>query len=407
MRIDRVVAERPEEAGDVQRERRRRQVAGDRGPADQRAPVEGQAQERLGPPGDPLHERVHDHQRQRCQAEQDGEAVEAEQDEQPDQKLQGEECQRLAGGQLAARQRPVARALDPGVEVAIGEVVDHAPGAAHRHRPDREQREQLEIRPSGRQRDRPPARPQQQPGADRPIPAGEDGKRPQPVRDAIDPGELAIGDARRAVQPLPHHADTSSLRAEPRQASRSMIRDDDPPAKIRLYVDLPLGSGGVLEPSPAQCHYLLTVMRRRAGETIALFNGRDGEWLARDRGLRASPLSVACRTPVAAAATGARPGVAVCAAEAVPAGTQASSRWRTGSEHLLELREAARRWVAGEVLDRGCRHVHDRDVADRGQRCAARPGARTGDPEPSPRPAPLPPGATATTTPTRPCRCRG
>jgi 16S rRNA (uracil1498-N3)-methyltransferase len=60
-----------------------------------------------------------------------------------------------------------------------------------------------------------------------------------------------------------------------------MIRDDDPPAKIRLYVDLPLGSGGVLEPSPAQCHYLLTVMRRRAGDTMALFNGRDGEWLAR------------------------------------------------------------------------------------------------------------------------------
>ena len=60
-----------------------------------------------------------------------------------------------------------------------------------------------------------------------------------------------------------------------------MIRDDDAPAKIRLYVDLPLSAGGVLEPSPAQCHYLLTVMRRRDGETIALFNGRDGEWLAR------------------------------------------------------------------------------------------------------------------------------
>ena len=60
-----------------------------------------------------------------------------------------------------------------------------------------------------------------------------------------------------------------------------MIRDDDAPAKIRLYVDLPLGAGAVLEPSPAQCHYLLTVMRRRHGDAIALFNGRDGEWLAR------------------------------------------------------------------------------------------------------------------------------
>jgi 16S rRNA (uracil1498-N3)-methyltransferase len=60
-----------------------------------------------------------------------------------------------------------------------------------------------------------------------------------------------------------------------------MIRDDDAPAKIRLYVDLPLGAGTVLEPSPAQCHYLLTVMRRRDGDAVALFNGRDGEWLAR------------------------------------------------------------------------------------------------------------------------------
>jgi 16S rRNA (uracil1498-N3)-methyltransferase len=60
-----------------------------------------------------------------------------------------------------------------------------------------------------------------------------------------------------------------------------MIRDDDPPAKIRLFVDLPLGTGAVLEPSPAQCHYLLTVMRRRDGDEIALFNGRDGEWMAR------------------------------------------------------------------------------------------------------------------------------
>jgi 16S rRNA (uracil1498-N3)-methyltransferase len=59
-----------------------------------------------------------------------------------------------------------------------------------------------------------------------------------------------------------------------------MIRDDDPPAKIRLYVDLPLETGGVLEPSPAQCHYLLTVMRRRDGDVVLLFNGRDGEWRA-------------------------------------------------------------------------------------------------------------------------------
>ncbi|HEX5079709.1 MAG TPA: 16S rRNA (uracil(1498)-N(3))-methyltransferase [Geminicoccaceae bacterium] len=50
--------------------------------------------------------------------------------------------------------------------------------------------------------------------------------------------------------------------------------------RIRLYVDLSLGPEVVLEPSSAQCHHLLIVMRQRAGDPIALFNGRDGEWLA-------------------------------------------------------------------------------------------------------------------------------
>ncbi len=49
---------------------------------------------------------------------------------------------------------------------------------------------------------------------------------------------------------------------------------------LRLFVDVPLGEGGLLEPSPAQCHYLLTVMRRQAGDNVVLFNGQDGEWLA-------------------------------------------------------------------------------------------------------------------------------
>jgi 16S rRNA (uracil1498-N3)-methyltransferase len=49
---------------------------------------------------------------------------------------------------------------------------------------------------------------------------------------------------------------------------------------LRLFVDLPLGAGAMLEPSGAQSHYLLTVMRRRAGDEAVLFNGQDGEWLA-------------------------------------------------------------------------------------------------------------------------------
>jgi 16S rRNA (uracil1498-N3)-methyltransferase len=50
------------------------------------------------------------------------------------------------------------------------------------------------------------------------------------------------------------------------------------PPRIRLYVDLPLAAGMVLEPDPAPCHYLLNVLRQRQGDRLALFNGRDGEW---------------------------------------------------------------------------------------------------------------------------------
>ena len=57
------------------------------------------------------------------------------------------------------------------------------------------------------------------------------------------------------------------------------MRYDQP--HIRLYVDLPLGADVALEPSAAQSHYLLIVMRQRAGDEVALFNGRDGEWAAR------------------------------------------------------------------------------------------------------------------------------
>jgi 16S rRNA (uracil1498-N3)-methyltransferase len=54
-----------------------------------------------------------------------------------------------------------------------------------------------------------------------------------------------------------------------------------PGGKLRLYVEAALSAGARLAPSEAQAHYLLHVMRARAGDRLALFNGRDGEWLAR------------------------------------------------------------------------------------------------------------------------------
>jgi len=46
----------------------------------------------------------------------------------------------------------------------------------------------------------------------------------------------------------------------------------------RLFVDVPLAPGGVIELNRDQANYLGNVLRLSAGETILVFNGRDGEW---------------------------------------------------------------------------------------------------------------------------------
>ena len=53
------------------------------------------------------------------------------------------------------------------------------------------------------------------------------------------------------------------------------------PNNARLFVDADLAPGTRLELAPGQAHYLDHVLRLRAGAAVALFNGRDGEWLGR------------------------------------------------------------------------------------------------------------------------------
>jgi 16S rRNA (uracil1498-N3)-methyltransferase len=58
------------------------------------------------------------------------------------------------------------------------------------------------------------------------------------------------------------------------------------PGSIRLYVATSLATGDTIAASPQQAHYLGTVMRRGPGDTLTLFNGRDGEFSARIEALR-------------------------------------------------------------------------------------------------------------------------
>lgn len=52
----------------------------------------------------------------------------------------------------------------------------------------------------------------------------------------------------------------------------------NPTPKARLFVEAPL-AGGLLAIEDKPAHYLASVLRMKEGEAVALFNGRDGEWL--------------------------------------------------------------------------------------------------------------------------------
>lgn len=51
--------------------------------------------------------------------------------------------------------------------------------------------------------------------------------------------------------------------------------------KLRVFVEQPLGGEKRLTIAGGAAHYLRNVMRAGAGEPVRLFNGADGEWLAR------------------------------------------------------------------------------------------------------------------------------
>jgi 16S rRNA (uracil1498-N3)-methyltransferase len=69
-------------------------------------------------------------------------------------------------------------------------------------------------------------------------------------------------------------------------------------APLRLYTPASLASNAAVMLSPAQAHYLGTVMRRAAGDTVLVFNASDGEWRAGITALRRDrcDLVVECQT---------------------------------------------------------------------------------------------------------------
>jgi 16S rRNA (uracil1498-N3)-methyltransferase len=58
-----------------------------------------------------------------------------------------------------------------------------------------------------------------------------------------------------------------------------MTRSERP--RTRLFVDADLASDASVELAAGQAHHLRSVLRLESGATVALFNGRDGEWRGR------------------------------------------------------------------------------------------------------------------------------
>ena len=166
MRVDGVITDHPCNRAGVQRNCRRINSAECDRKSHQRSPGKRQAEHDLRPPGNPLHKRVDCDHNQGRNTDRHREQIELQQHCQPDQRLKNQKTQGLRHTHLPRRYRPRARPLNPCVEIAIGDVVPGATGAAHDECANEEQRKhqgQLAnaVSHAGGDRRRPPARHQQ------------------------------------------------------------------------------------------------------------------------------------------------------------------------------------------------------------------------------------------------------
>jgi 16S rRNA (uracil1498-N3)-methyltransferase len=81
-----------------------------------------------------------------------------------------------------------------------------------------------------------------------------------------------------------------------RNRTRPMSRYDF--RTTRLYIDAPLHEGADVALDASQANYLGNVLRLKAGDSVLVFNGRDGEWLGTlaSGGKRSLTLAIGVRT---------------------------------------------------------------------------------------------------------------
>ena len=123
VRVDRVVTHGPAYRADVKESCGPPKRTLDGAPANQRSPIEGQAQDDLRPIGKSLHERIDRNNRERGNPKFDGEEVELEQHDQSNAREHHRKTERLFGCDLARRNGPARRPGHLGVDIAIDIVV--------------------------------------------------------------------------------------------------------------------------------------------------------------------------------------------------------------------------------------------------------------------------------------------
>jgi 16S rRNA (uracil1498-N3)-methyltransferase len=120
-----------------------------------------------------------------------------------------------------------------------------------------------------------------------------------------------------------------------------------PGGKVRLYVEAALGEGARVAPDESQAHYLLHVMRAKAGDAVRLFNGRDGEWLAMIVDVSKRGCVLVCRQKLAAQSAVPDIWLAFAPIKKIPADYVVQKATELGARRFLPV--FTRRTIVGRV----------------------------------------------------------
>ena len=274
--VDCVIEQCPGDTCEIEQDRRPIKAAGVGGPCQQRAPVIGDAKERLRPPCEAFCKRVDRDRGKGGDPHEYGGRGEGQQDRERDEGLDDHPCGRTFKRDLARRDRAGFGARDRGVDFTVGDIIPCAACAAHQKRADGAAQPDPRVIECGgagvqdRQHQPPPARQQQKPCTDGPIRATEAQIRARPDR-----GQRGDPIALDGVRHL------TLIRAVLLWSLTRVGHKVRPMASIvRLYVDHALGEGQTVPLNRDHAHYLFGVMRLGVGAVVQLFNGVAGEYTA-------------------------------------------------------------------------------------------------------------------------------